>query len=73
MTELERDNPKCVFITFYNLLSLYCCLNIAAVFLHCAWPFFPFVYDILTSFFIVAVFPSSIHNKELNALSDVER
>ncbi len=73
VTELERDYPKYVFITFYNLLSLYFCLNIAAVFLHSAWPFFPFVYDILTSVLIVAVFTSSIHNKELNALSDVER
>lgn len=73
MTELEWDNPKCVFITFYNLLSLYCCLNIAAVFSHSPWPFFPSANGILTSFFIVAVLPSSIHNKESSALSDVER
>lgn len=73
VTELERDNPKCVFITFYKLPSLYCRLNIAAVFSHSAQPFFPFARDILTSFFIVAVFLSSIHNKESNALSDVGR
>lgn len=54
VTELEWDNLKCVFITFYNSLSLHWCLNIAAVSLDSVRSFSPLTF---LRAFLLSIFP----------------